>query len=76
MLFEAARNLGELQSRERARLSPAVNAALDEGRAIGADAYRSAMSARERGHRVLHAWLDGYDAILSPAAPGAAPRGL
>ena len=35
MLFEAARNLGDLQSRERARLSPAVNAGLDEGRAIG-----------------------------------------
>jgi Asp-tRNA(Asn)/Glu-tRNA(Gln) amidotransferase A subunit family amidase len=76
MLFEAARNLGELQSRERARLSPAVNAALDEGRAIGAGDYAAAMSAREQAIAFFTQWLDGYDAVLSPAAPGAAPRGL
>ncbi len=76
MLFEAARNLGDLQSRERARLSPGVNAALDEGRTIGEDAYRSAMSAREEAIAFFRQWLDGYDAVLSPAAPGAAPRGL
>ena len=38
MLFEAARNMGELQARERAR-PPAVNAALDEDSRIGASMY-------------------------------------
>ena len=55
MLYEAARNLGELQARERARMSPRVNAALDEGRAIGAAAYQAALAARATGDRVLHA---------------------
>jgi Asp-tRNA(Asn)/Glu-tRNA(Gln) amidotransferase A subunit family amidase len=76
MLFEAARNLGELQSRERARMSPAVNAALDEGRTIGADAYEAALSAREKAITFFTQWLEGFDAVLAPAAPGAAPRGL
>jgi amidase len=76
MLFEAARNLGELQSRERARMSPAVNAALDEGRTIGADAYDAALLAREKAIVFFTQWLEGFDAVLSPAAPGAAPRGL
>ena len=36
MLYEAATHLAALQDRERARLSPTLNAALDEGRAIRA----------------------------------------
>jgi Asp-tRNA(Asn)/Glu-tRNA(Gln) amidotransferase A subunit family amidase len=76
MLFEAARNLGGLQSRERARLSPAVNAGLDEGRAIGAAAYAAACGERERAIAFFTQWLEGFDAVLSPSAPGPAPRGL
>jgi len=76
MLFEAARNIGELQSRERAWLTPALNAALDEGRTIGADAYDAALSAREKAITFFTQWLEGFDAVLAPAAPGAAPRGL
>jgi len=76
MLHEAARNLGELQLRERARMTPAVNAALDEGRAIGPAAYEDARSWRERAIVFFTQWLDGYDAVLAPSAPGPAPRGL
>ena len=76
MLHEAARNLGELQQRERARMSPAVNAALDEGRTISAGAYEDARSWRERAIAFFTQWLDGFDAVLAPSAPGAAPRGL
>ena len=76
MLHEAARNLGELQERERVRMSPAVNAALDEGRAISAAAYEDARSWRERALVFFTKWLDGYDAVLAPSAPGPAPRGL
>jgi amidase len=76
MLFEAARNLGDLQSRERARLSPAVNAGLDEGRAIGAAAYADARGQRERAILFFTQWLEGFDAVLAPSAPGPAPRGL
>ena len=76
MLHEAARNLGELQQRERARMSPAVNAALDEGRSISADAYEDARSRREQAIAFFTRWLDGFDAVLAPSAPGPAPRGL
>lgn len=76
MLFEAARNLGPLQARERARLSPKLNAALDEGRGIDAAAYEAALIARARAIGELAQWLRGYDAVLSPSAPSAAPAGL
>ena len=76
MLFEAARNMGDLQLRERARLTPAVNAALDEGRTISTDAYEAAQSARARAIAFFTQWLEGFDAVLAPAAPGPAPRGL
>lgn len=76
MLYEGARALGELQARERARLTPALNAALDEGRTIGAAAYDDAMAARERAVGYFTRWADGFDAVLAPAAPGVAPRGL
>ena len=76
MLFEAARNMGELQAHERAWLTPAVNAALDEGRTISVGAYDAALAARAKAIEFFTRWLEGFDAVLSPAAPGAAPRGL
>jgi Asp-tRNA(Asn)/Glu-tRNA(Gln) amidotransferase A subunit family amidase len=76
MLFEAARNLGPLQDRERARLSPKLNAALDEGRAIASADYESALRLRERAIGELAQWMRGYDAVLAPPAPSVAPAGL
>lgn len=76
MLFEGCQTLGELQGRERARLTPALNAALDEGRAIAFEDYRAACVERERAIAFFTGWLDEYDAVLSPAAPSTAPRGL
>jgi amidase len=76
MLFEAAQNLGGLQERERERLSPKVNAALDEGRAISAADYKVAMVLRDAAIVSFTEWLDGYDGIVSPPAPGPAPEGL
>jgi len=76
MLFEAARNLGDLQTHERARMPPVVNAALDEGRTISAAAYQAALVQRERAIAFFTQWLEGFDAILAPSAPGPAPRGL
>jgi amidase len=76
MLFEAARNLGELQERERVRLSPKVNAALDEGSAISAKDYKVAMVLRDAAIVSFNEWLDGFDAVICPPAPGPAPEGL
>jgi Asp-tRNA(Asn)/Glu-tRNA(Gln) amidotransferase A subunit family amidase len=76
MLYEAARNLGALQMRERARMSNVLNAALDAGRAIGDDAYASALAARAEAIACFTQWLAGFDAVLAPSAPGMAPWGL
>ena len=76
MLFEAATHLAPLQDRERARLSPKLNAALDEGRRITRADYKAAMARREAAVASFTTWFDGYDAIIAPAAPGPAPEGL
>ncbi len=76
MLHEAARNMGPLQERERVRLSPKLNAALDEGRGIGRAEYGNALQQRTRAIADFTDWMDAYDAVLSPSAPSPAPRGL
>jgi len=76
MLFEAAHAFADLQARERRRLTPALNAALDEGRSIGDDDYRDAQAARTRAVAHFTECLEGFDAVLAPSAPGPAPRGL
>lgn len=76
MLFEGARNLGTLQVRERARLTPKLNDALDEGRTIAHTLYRDALHQRNEAIAAFTEWLDDYDAVLSPSAPGTAPAGL
>jgi len=76
MLFEAARNLAPLQELERARMSAKLNAAIDEGRAIPRPDYDAALAARARAIAAFTRWLDGFDAILGPSAPSAAPADL
>jgi Asp-tRNA(Asn)/Glu-tRNA(Gln) amidotransferase A subunit family amidase len=76
MLFEAATHLAALQDRERARLSPKLNAALDEGRAIARADYELAMARREAAIGFFCDWFADWDAVIAPPAPGAAPEGL
>lgn len=76
MLMEGFEVLGSLQERERARLTPALNAAIDEGRAIPVERYREASVFRERAIAFFTGWFDEYDAVLCPSATGIAPRGL
>jgi Asp-tRNA(Asn)/Glu-tRNA(Gln) amidotransferase A subunit family amidase len=76
MLYEGAQHLGALQDRERARLSPKVNAALDEGRAIAAADYKVALVLRDAAIVSFTEWLAPYDAIIAPPATGPAPEGL
>ena len=76
MLKEGSEVLGALQTRERERLTPAINAAIDDGHAIWSEAHRDAIVARERAIAFFTGWLDEYDAVLAPSAPSTAPRGL
>jgi len=76
MLHEAAQNLADLQDRARERLSATLNAALDEGRAIGRSAYFKALDARRAIVASATEWLRHYDALIAPPAPAGAPEGL
>ncbi len=76
MLYEGARALAVVQAAHRDRISVRVNAALDEGHAIAEADYRAALVARDQAIAYFSEWLSPYDAVLSPAANGAAPLGL
>jgi Asp-tRNA(Asn)/Glu-tRNA(Gln) amidotransferase A subunit family amidase len=76
MLYEGAKYLGAVQDRDRARMSPKLNAALDEGRRIALVDYESALGKREAALAFFGDWLADFDAILTPSAPGPAPVGL
>jgi amidase len=76
MLYEGAHALGGVQATHRARLTPLMNAALDEGHAVAEADYRAALAHREQAIEFFSEWLRPYDAVLSPAALGAAPEGL
>ncbi len=74
MLAEAARNLAKVQGRARALLSPALNKALDEGATISPASYRAAVALRAALAERAHDLFEQCEAIVSPAAPGPAPR--
>jgi Asp-tRNA(Asn)/Glu-tRNA(Gln) amidotransferase A subunit family amidase len=76
MMYEAATHLAALQDRERARFSAKLNAAIDEGRATPRGDYATAMARRDAAIAAFTEWLTGFDAILTPSAPSAAPAGL
>ena len=75
-LREAVAQLGELQERERTRMSAKLNAALDEGRGIDSATYGEALARRAEIIAALTEWMASFDAILSPPALGPAPAGL
>ncbi|HEX9180545.1 MAG TPA: amidase [Burkholderiales bacterium] len=76
MLYEAARELGSLQERERGRLSGLLNAALDEGHAISPERYREAIAERHHLMFLLANLIQEFDAVMSPPVAGPAPAGL
>ncbi|MEP6608520.1 MAG: amidase [Burkholderiaceae bacterium] len=64
--FETARNL----------LSPQLDALIEEGRALDAAAYVSALQTGREGAAQIDRLFGDADVILAPSAPGEAPHGL
>jgi len=61
----------------RERLSAALRARIEHGQMVPAPEYLRALAARSVLEAVFNdAFAERYDAILTPAAPGTAPRGL
>lgn len=76
MGFETVRALADERIRHSAELSPRLAQLLDAGMAVGADEYDRARALTETARAALAGFFDGHDAMLVPAAPGEAPRGL
>ena len=75
-LFETARALGaELQYRSDL-LSAKLADLIDEGRAVGADAYVAAIKAGRDCAASIDTLFGDADVLLAPSAPGEAPHGL
>jgi Asp-tRNA(Asn)/Glu-tRNA(Gln) amidotransferase A subunit family amidase len=73
---ELAKAFHRYAERGHDRLSPAMQAAIDGGRRIAAHDYLLARDWPGVLEAALDAIFDRYDAILTPAAPGPAPRSL
>jgi Asp-tRNA(Asn)/Glu-tRNA(Gln) amidotransferase A subunit family amidase len=75
MAYEAARMLAE-ESTHPDRLSAPLNELLAHGRSLTTGDYEHARSVARRERSAMLALLCDVDAVLGPAAPGVAPKGL
>jgi Asp-tRNA(Asn)/Glu-tRNA(Gln) amidotransferase A subunit family amidase len=71
-----ARNLAPYYRKAKDRLSPAMRAIIEDGLKVSAVDYLTALDWREALNNGLEQLFERYDAIVTPAAPGEAPRGL
>ena len=76
MLYEMARSLAYERVMRSAELSPRLAQMLDEGMTLGAADYDRALARAATARTGLDGFFAGCDAVLLPAAPGEAPRGL
>jgi Asp-tRNA(Asn)/Glu-tRNA(Gln) amidotransferase A subunit family amidase len=71
-----ARNLRHYLARGADQLSPQLLGAIEEGQAVTAVQYLTALDWRDVLHVGLERIFERYDAIVTPAAIGEAPVGL
>jgi Asp-tRNA(Asn)/Glu-tRNA(Gln) amidotransferase A subunit family amidase len=76
MGFELVRSLAYERLQHSAELSPALALLLDAGMTVGAEEYDQAVAGTAAARRSLDAFFGPCAAVLAPAAPGGAPRGL
>jgi Asp-tRNA(Asn)/Glu-tRNA(Gln) amidotransferase A subunit family amidase len=74
--YENIRALAFEYERHRERIDPLLRVQLERASAISADEYDAARRIASRARRVLADAMTDYDVILTPSAPGAAPRGF
>jgi Asp-tRNA(Asn)/Glu-tRNA(Gln) amidotransferase A subunit family amidase len=76
MAVEMAHNLHRDFEKGADKLSPVLRQIIERGRAYPAIDYTRAVAAADQLNTALDEIFSEYDAILTPAAPGEAPRGL
>ena len=74
--YETFRACAFEYDRHRDRIGKQLREQLDRAAAISADAYDAARRSSRRARKALADTMADYDVILTPSAPGAAPRGL
>jgi Asp-tRNA(Asn)/Glu-tRNA(Gln) amidotransferase A subunit family amidase len=74
--YEAYRALAFEYDHHRDRLPASLRDLLDAAADITADRYDEARRVARRARQELTDFMESVDAILTPSAPGAAPRGL
>ncbi len=76
MSAESAHYYGHLMDAQPGKMSAVLQERLRAGRTVTAVDYLVAVQARETLYAELAGVLDGFDAILTPSAPGIAPGDL
>lgn len=76
MYAEGARVFEDLQRHKRQRLSPRLNGLIDEGLGIGQSALTRDLEQRDQLAGDMDNFLSGFDAAITPPAPGQAPADL
>jgi Asp-tRNA(Asn)/Glu-tRNA(Gln) amidotransferase A subunit family amidase len=71
-----AHNLLKYYERGKDTLSPTLRAAIEEGQEFKAVAYLTALDFRDGISHVIEEIMRNYSVIVTPAAPGEAPKGL
>ncbi len=74
--YENIRALAFEYDRHRDRIDPLLRTQLDRAVAISADEYDAARRLGSRARQLLADAMTDFDVILTPSAPGAAPRGF
>jgi Asp-tRNA(Asn)/Glu-tRNA(Gln) amidotransferase A subunit family amidase len=74
--YENIRTLAFEYDRHRDRIDPLLRTQLARAVAISADEYDAARRLASRARQLLADALADHDVILTPSAPGAAPRGF
>jgi Asp-tRNA(Asn)/Glu-tRNA(Gln) amidotransferase A subunit family amidase len=76
MYAEGARVFAELQRRDRDRLSPRLNALIDEGLGIPDSDLARGLEKKEQFARELDGFLSAFDGVITPPTLGEAPADL
>ncbi len=74
--YEAYRALAFEYDRHRDALGPKLRDLLDQARNVGADDYDSARRTARRARQALADLMADTDILITPSAPGAAPKTL
>ncbi|CAL8970927.1 Putative amidase AmiD [Rhodoplanes serenus] len=74
--YEAFRALAHEHDHHRDQLGPLLRHLLDAAATIRPEAYDDARRVAKRARQTLADLMDDLDVLLTPSAPGAAPRGL